>query len=465
MKILIINCTSECSNYAYYTKAHDAVLFGTVYALQYHFPKASLVTLMQCPRDPNRELNLTVIRQKSINKLRPFWIIDALQSSLDLLRTALWSISYKLFHIDLKFLVSTGKLRHYRDADIIIHLGGDLYSDDKGLTTVVEHSKEILMGIMLRKPVVIYAESLGPFRGRLTSWLARLTLNRVSLITVRENISKENILKIKVVRPPIYVAADPAFLLEPEPSERVKAILCKLGYDGARPLIGLAITEDIWMKALPRSYNRAKFLYSIGQFILPERLLSFVFNSKIGQKKRLKVIDYVAEVGASITNYLVEQLNATVILIPNSTSPIFDIDEINRRIFELAKNKNRVRVIEFASCSARETKGIIGNCDLFIGSKMHACIAAWSQGVPAIAMASSHKYYGVAHSIGQERCVCEPVAMSEIFDKIQEAYARRQEIRKELQSKIPAMRQLAMLNAELIRKFVSVSQVYIGEHI
>lgn len=457
MKILIINCTSERSNYAYYTKGGDAVLFGTVYALRHYFPEASLVTLMQCPEDCSRELNLTVIQQKSINKLRPFWIIDILRSSIDLLRAALWSVSYKLFHIDSKFLVSMGKLCHYRDADVIIHLGGDLYSDDKGLTTVVEHSKEILMGIMLRKPVAIYAESLGPFRGKLSSWLARLTLNRVSLITVRENISKENILRIKVVRPSIYVTADPAFLLEPESPERVKTMLCKLGYDGTGPLIGLIISEDIYAKGHIRSYNRAKFIYSIGQHILPERLLSFALNSRIGQKNRLKVIDSIAEVGASISNCLIEQLNATVILIPNATNPVFDIDEINRRIFKLTKNKSRIRVIEFAACSAREIKGLIGQCDLFIGSKMHACIAAWSQGVPAIAIASSHKYYGVALPIGQERYVCESVTMREIFDKIQEAYNRRQEIREELQSKLPTMRQLAMLNAELIRKFVSLS--------
>ena len=457
MKILIINCTSERSNYAYYTKGGDAVLFGTVYALRHYFPEASLVTLMQCPEDCSRELNLTVIQQKSINKLRPFWIIDILRSSIDLLRAALWSVSYKLFHIDSKFLVSMGKLCHYRDADVIIHLGGDLYSDDKGLTTVVEHSKEILMGIMLRKPVAIYAESLGPFRGKLSSWLARLTLNRVSLITVRENISKENILRIKVVRPSIYVTADPAFLLEPESPERVKTMLCKLGYDGTGPLIGLIISEDIYAKGHIRSYNRAKFIYSIGQYILPERLLSFALNSRIGQKNRLKVIDSIAEVGASISNCLIEQLNATVILIPNATNPVFDIDEINRRIFKLTKNKSRIRVIEFAACSAREIKGLIGQCDLFIGSKMHACIAAWSQGVPAIAIASSHKYYGVALPIGQERYVCESVTMREIFDKIQEAYNRRQEIREELQSKLPTMRQLAMLNAELIRKFVSLS--------
>jgi len=45
-------------------------------------------------------------------------------------------------------------------------------------------------------------------------------------------------------------------------------------------------------------------------------------------------------------------------------------------------------------------KGIIGQCDFFIGSRMHACIAALSQGIPAVAVAYSKKFRGVYDSIG-----------------------------------------------------------------
>ena len=45
-------------------------------------------------------------------------------------------------------------------------------------------------------------------------------------------------------------------------------------------------------------------------------------------------------------------------------------------------------------------KGVIGLCDFFIGSRMHACIAALSQGIPTVAVAYSPKFKGVFDSIG-----------------------------------------------------------------
>ena len=47
-----------------------------------------------------------------------------------------------------------------------------------------------------------------------------------------------------------------------------------------------------------------------------------------------------------------------------------------------------------------EIKAVIGTTDFFIGSRMHACIAAISQGIPTMAVAYSRKFKGVFESIG-----------------------------------------------------------------
>jgi polysaccharide pyruvyl transferase WcaK-like protein len=49
--------------------------------------------------------------------------------------------------------------------------------------------------------------------------------------------------------------------------------------------------------------------------------------------------------------------------------------------------------------SAGEIKWHIGRCDLFLGSRMHACIAALSQEVPALALAYSDKFRGIYESL------------------------------------------------------------------
>jgi polysaccharide pyruvyl transferase WcaK-like protein len=47
-----------------------------------------------------------------------------------------------------------------------------------------------------------------------------------------------------------------------------------------------------------------------------------------------------------------------------------------------------------------EIKGVIGLCQFFVGSRMHACIAALSQQIPTIGVAYSKKFRGVFDSIG-----------------------------------------------------------------
>src|SRR5690606_34010358 len=41
-------------------------------------------------------------------------------------------------------------------------------------------------------------------------------------------------------------------------------------------------------------------------------------------------------------------------------------------------------------------------CDLFVGSRMHSCIAALSQGIPCVGVAYSMKFRGVFESVGME---------------------------------------------------------------
>jgi polysaccharide pyruvyl transferase WcaK-like protein len=48
----------------------------------------------------------------------------------------------------------------------------------------------------------------------------------------------------------------------------------------------------------------------------------------------------------------------------------------------------------------RRAKYLIGNCNFFLGARMHSCIAALSQGIPAIGYAYSDKFLGVFESVG-----------------------------------------------------------------
>ena len=55
--------------------------------------------------------------------------------------------------------------------------------------------------------------------------------------------------------------------------------------------------------------------------------------------------------------------------------------------------------------SPSEAKSYIASMDFFMGARMHACIAAFSSGVPVIPMAYSRKFAGLFGTLGYERTI------------------------------------------------------------
>jgi colanic acid/amylovoran biosynthesis protein len=90
-----------------------------------------------------------------------------------------------------------------------------------------------------------------------------------------------------------------------------------------------------------------------------------------------------------------------------------------------------------------EMKYLIGQCDFFIGSRMHACIAALSQGVPAVGLAYSRKFLGVLRSIGVENLVVDlrECGAGKISKLIDDAYLSREKIQSDLADRMPSVRQ------------------------
>ena len=74
-----------------------------------------------------------------------------------------------------------------------------------------------------------------------------------------------------------------------------------------------------------------------------------------------------------------------------------------------------------------ETKYLIGLCDFFLGARMHATIAALSQGMPAVGMAYSRKFRGVFETAGVGDCVLDLRKLSNdhVLDGIKGIYQRR----------------------------------------
>ena len=331
------------------------------------------------------------------------------------LSNILWAI---LFKIGLNPIsINSSIIQEYVSADIIVDLSGDSFSDSKGGFSISIDST-ILLGLSLKKPIVLYSQSIGPFKW-ITVPLARYCLNRVNLIIVREEITKDYLENIGITSP-IYLTVDCAFALEPVSYESVEDILSKENINiTKKPLIGISA------------------------------------NAMLNDKEN----NYVNSM-TQLIDYVIEKLNAQIVFVPHVVSPIAggrgDDRVIDEKIYKLARNKENINLIK-GDYSPEELKGIIGLCNIFIGGRMHANIAAISSCVPTIATAWSHKYYGIMRALGQEKYVCDFRTMSfeELKSKIDDLWDNKKKILEELKVKVEDQRRLAWYSGKLVEDLLN----------
>jgi polysaccharide pyruvyl transferase WcaK-like protein len=122
-------------------------------------------------------------------------------------------------------------------------------------------------------------------------------------------------------------------------------------------------------------------------------------------------------------------------LVPHTFAPDGDVEsdpEASRSVRDALPPELRARVrIVAREYDPHEIKGIIGQCDFFIGSRMHACIAALSQGVPCVGVAYSMKFSGVFATVGMESWVVDgrETTNRQAVDRVLELYRQRAEMR------------------------------------
>lgn len=465
IRILLTNATCMYSMDCEYNKGSAAVGASAIKVLKKFLPYSEFISLAQYSRSFAEIHNVRVIENKTHSQsLRTFSLYSSLISSINLIRCFFWHLIYFYLNINIRRLVNNKILKEIYDADLIVDLSMDLYSDNLGTISMIEHSKDLLCGILLGKPTVVFAQSLGPFRKRINSILAKFTLNRVSLITVREELAREYLNDIGVYKPPIYLTADPAFVLDSANKKDVEKILDIEGIDkNSRPLIGIVITPVIVARALEdKKYtNIIKSLYKAFLFLFPDAVIKFIDKliKNTGHFSNINSNLLGMDVITKVIKYLNEELNATILLIPHSITPeerlgpIGDDRSIAKNIYNMLDCKDNVKLIA-NEYKTEELKGLIGQCDMLISSKMHANIAALSQCVPVIAIAYSHKFYAIMKMLGQEEYICNLTDYEKLIEKINDVWINAAQIRAELEVKIPLIKEKSMLNGYLVKQLL-----------
>jgi colanic acid/amylovoran biosynthesis protein len=136
-----------------------------------------------------------------------------------------------------------------------------------------------------------------------------------------------------------------------------------------------------------------------------------LFNGGYNQDNMFGLkMDY-RELVYDVIDSLMEDKRVLVLLVPHVFAPGWPVEDdpaACAEVYEQLNQKYPGRVfLTRGQYNHAEIKHVIGLCDFFIGSRMHACIAALSQCIPAVGIAYSKKFQGVFGSIGLESCVAE----------------------------------------------------------
>ena len=424
--ILLIN--TNCS----WNKGSAAQVVSVIGVLREMIPDVKFTLISHCPELDSEGCLGRGIEVISYPSRKPHHRKALLAFSYHLTSSLLCCFAWRLLKsvkINAPFLVEETYCRAYFSSDIVLDLSGDSFSD-KGAFSLI-NMLGILIALVLRKPVAIYSQSIGPFR-KLTMPLAKLCLNRARLITVREEISRRYLERIGVNKTPICQAADCAFALSPVTPEKAREILDKEGIRrNNSPLVGVSVSGVM-----------------AG---LTERNTS---NLPAPENKGNSYFTLIAQ----LVNFLTENMQMQVVLIPHVIAPSWWLPDdrcICREIHRLVKDRAKSGFIG-GDYTPEELKGVIGRCDLFIGSRMHANIAALSMCVPTIALGWSHKYKGVMERLGLGEYVCEfnTVNLERLLSKVSDVWTRREEIRGLLASKMKEERKSVHLSAKLIKELI-----------
>jgi polysaccharide pyruvyl transferase WcaK-like protein len=231
-------------------------------------------------------------------------------------------------------------------------------------------------------------QTIGPFHKSWSRFLARLSMRLCSVVATRDALSTAAAREIGVTRP-IIEASDVAL---------------RLPYDLPAPR-----TSDGPVKV---GLNVSGLLMSGGY---------------TGKNEFGLAADYPGLVRNIIRHFQAHPDNCEIHLVPHVIvrSGRLSMEDDYRACEALAHEFPDLRLAP-AFGSPSEAKTYIAGLDFFMGARMHACIAAFSSGVPVVPMAYSRKFAGLFGSLGYDRTVdCTTDSAQIILDRIAEAYETR----------------------------------------
>ncbi len=303
----------------------------------------------------------------------------------------------------LSFGEISSALRH---ADLLVSGGGSLLQNVTSGRSLYYYLGVIWLAERLGVPVMLYAQGIGPVCGGLARSLMRRIAGGVSLITVRDHGSFDEIASLGITKPPTEVTADPVLAIHPVDLGIGRGILKKAKADGAKPVIGISVRE--W-----RDW------------------------------------DHYKGVIAETADQMARELDARIVFFP------MQVPEDVKTAETIAGRMQTEATVLKDEFTTSELLSLVGNFDLLLGIRLHALIFAGVMGVPMVGLSYDPKIDRFLSSIGETAAGdLQGVTTDAVMKKMREKWEERAEFRKKNAELLAELRGLAARNAELALEFI-----------
>lgn len=299
--------------------------------------------------------------------------------------------------------------------------GGDSFSDIYGIARFLYIALPQVLLILLGKRLILLPQTYGPFRGRCARRAARWMVRHAEQSWCRDPNSLAQLMNVSASHPrwgDRAFAYDMGFAIEPIPP--------------AQPII----------EGLPTPRRRDPGMIGVNVSGLLFQG-GYTGRNEFGLRSDYRSVMYV------LIRALLEDPGTQLLLVPHvlgtenqGESDLLACEQLYKSL--RSHYPDRIGILR-GSYSPSEMRYLIGLCGFFVGARMHACIAAIAQRIPAVSIAYSDKFLGVMKTIGVERLVADVRRMSyqQILATFENAWVSRNEISRELERTVPAIQRAA----------------------
>jgi len=334
-----------------------------------------LKSIVQNLRARRKDLNLTVLSHKP-RETRAQFGVDVVY------RFNLLAVFFRL-----------------RKAQLLITGGGNLIQDETSTQSLLYYLWVINTARFLGVKNMLYAKGIGPVSRRGNIGRVRHSINKVDLITLREDASLDVLKEIGINKPKTHVTADAVFALPPVE-----------GGEAYLPMLG--VTGKFFCVALrPWAHNPPDLEEQVARF----------------------------------ADHLVETYGYQAVFVP--MWPERDSD-ISRRVMSLMKHESIF--LDTITTGHDMGRSVLGFASFAICMRLHALIFAMEKGVPAIGLEYNSKIRGFMDTMGQKwHMPVEETNADTLIQYAKEIHENKDEISAEIFEAGSRLRELAARNAEL----------------